>query len=537
MIGDFLLEGGENSQFHVLKLNRAYGADGKVTVDPQLVFNAPGWDAELLAAVSDTDVSIENSVAVYGNTVYFSNSGGLVQGWDLTPLRTGGAPQRVFRYWTGDDTDASIVIDEEGMLYIGVEYERLNERSRAVGQIVKLDPSRADPLVWKRDERPYNNAGVWATPALYKRHRHLRDRRGQGARPRSRHRRNAVVVHAAPPDVAVTGRRRRRVHHGRLRRRAARLRHARHARATQRAVAGRARWLHRIDAGRVERAASSSAPAPAVSSASVDRRHGARGDRYHGDAPQVTRRQPGGAVMDHYIVISCDGHAGAATPDFKPYLPQRLHDDFDAWWQATTTEGELRLDSNEDPRNFDLAQRFRDLEADGVVAEVIYPNTLTPFARGSFNSAHVDKEQVDVDLRWEGLRAYNRWAADWVGAAPHRLAAMAQISLHHIAESADEIRWAHDAGLRGGVLLPGSAAREHAPALSRPRVRPDLARLRRTIDAAQPSWRQRGAALRRPPGIDDHLPRRGRLVLASRAHVLHPRRHPRTPPEPAVGDE
>jgi outer membrane protein assembly factor BamB len=168
IIGDFLLEGGENSQFHVLKLNRAYGADGKVTVNPQLVFNAPGWDPELLTAVRDTDVSIENSVAVYNNTVYFSNSGGLVQGWDLTPLRTGGAPQRVFRYWTGDDTDASIVIDEEGMLYLGVEYERLNERSRAVGQIVKLDPTRADPLVWKRDERPYNNAGVWATPALYK---------------------------------------------------------------------------------------------------------------------------------------------------------------------------------------------------------------------------------------------------------------------------------------------------------------------------------------------------------------------------------
>jgi outer membrane protein assembly factor BamB len=168
VIGDYLLEGGENSQLHIIKLNRGYGIDGKVTVDPQLVFNAPGWDAELLAAIKDNDVSIENSIAVYGNTMYFANSGGLVQGWDLTPLRSGGAPQRVFRYWAGDDHDASIVIDEEGMLYLGVEYERLNDRSRAVGQIVKLDPKRADPLVWKRDERPYNNAGVWATPALYR---------------------------------------------------------------------------------------------------------------------------------------------------------------------------------------------------------------------------------------------------------------------------------------------------------------------------------------------------------------------------------
>src|SRR5205085_10560909 len=51
-----------------------------------------------------------------------------------------------------------------------------------------------------------------------------------------------------------------------------------------------------------------------------------------------------GARMDHYVVISCDGHAGASTPDFKAYRPRRLHDDFDAWWKATQAGGELRLD-------------------------------------------------------------------------------------------------------------------------------------------------------------------------------------------------
>ena len=48
VIDDYFFEGGENSQFHIVKLNRGYGADGKVTVAPQLVFNAPGWDQELL---------------------------------------------------------------------------------------------------------------------------------------------------------------------------------------------------------------------------------------------------------------------------------------------------------------------------------------------------------------------------------------------------------------------------------------------------------------------------------------------------------
>ncbi|NNE72308.1 MAG: PQQ-binding-like beta-propeller repeat protein [Acidimicrobiales bacterium] len=167
VIDDYLFEGGENSQLHIVKLNRGYDDQGRVTVAPELVFNAPGWDQELLDRVG-RNVSIENSVAISGDTLYFANSGGLVQGWDISGLADGTDPERVFRYWAGDDIDASIVIDGEGMLYIGVEYERANSRSQEVGQIIKLDPSRPDdPLVWKRDERPYVDSGVWGTPALY----------------------------------------------------------------------------------------------------------------------------------------------------------------------------------------------------------------------------------------------------------------------------------------------------------------------------------------------------------------------------------
>lgn len=172
ILDDYLLEGGENSQFHVVKLNRSVGADGLVAVDPDLVFNTPGWDEQLLrdlAGNRSRDVSIENSVAVHGDTVYFANSGGLVQGWDLAPLHTGGTPTRVFRYWAGDDIDASVVIDEAGLLYVGVEYERANARGREVGQIIKLDPQRADdPLVWSVKDVGKPPAGVWSTLALHR---------------------------------------------------------------------------------------------------------------------------------------------------------------------------------------------------------------------------------------------------------------------------------------------------------------------------------------------------------------------------------
>ena len=129
IVGDYLVTGGENSRFHVVRLNRSYGPDGLVQVAPELVFTAPAWDDELLANLPDDRVSVENAVTLVGDTAYFTTSGGLVQGWDLSSLRTGqGEITRTFRFWTGDDTDATIVADEEGYLYVGQEWDRRNDR-------------------------------------------------------------------------------------------------------------------------------------------------------------------------------------------------------------------------------------------------------------------------------------------------------------------------------------------------------------------------------------------------------------------------
>jgi outer membrane protein assembly factor BamB len=170
VVDDHLFIGGENSRFYAVELNRGYGPDGRVTVDPEVVFTTEGWDDQLLADVGDRQVSIENSVAMAGSVVYFANSGGLVQGWDVAGLAEGREPERVFRYWIGDDTDATVVVDEEGMVYAVSEYERGNQRSRDIGQVVKLDPSvpeGGDPLVWSREASNGLGSGVWATPALW----------------------------------------------------------------------------------------------------------------------------------------------------------------------------------------------------------------------------------------------------------------------------------------------------------------------------------------------------------------------------------
>jgi hypothetical protein len=119
----------------------------------------------------DANVSIESSVAFDGGIAYFANSGGLVQGWDISRILRGGTKaERVFRFWTGDDTDATVVIDEGGYLYVASELERFTDRSRQVGQLMKLDPRRPKhPVVWSfhiLEVAADGAGGAWATPAL-----------------------------------------------------------------------------------------------------------------------------------------------------------------------------------------------------------------------------------------------------------------------------------------------------------------------------------------------------------------------------------
>ena len=163
---DLLLEGGENSWFFVIKLNRDYDAAGLVTVEPERLIEIPGYTAELRSQVGN-NVSIENSPAVFDDRAYFANSGGRIVGLDLSRVSTG-ETSIVFDFWVGDDVDATITIDADGMLYVAAELERFNERSQELGQLIKLDPYNAEPYIWGVPVPPRGpgDGGLWATPAL-----------------------------------------------------------------------------------------------------------------------------------------------------------------------------------------------------------------------------------------------------------------------------------------------------------------------------------------------------------------------------------
>ena len=100
---------------------------------------------------------------------------------------------------------------------------------------------------------------------------------------------------------------------------------------------------------------------------------------------------------------------------------------------------------------------MRDLEADGIVAEVIFPNTIPPFFPGGALVTQIPPVDAhDLELRWAGLQAHNRWLADFCARTPGRRAGIAQILLHDVDRTVEEIRWAHANGLTGGILLPGA---------------------------------------------------------------------------------
>ena len=171
-----------------------------------------------------------------------------------------------------------------------------------------------------------------------------------------------------------------------------------------------------------------------------------------------------------YVVISADGHAGADVRDYRRYLESDLHDDFDRWADAYVNPfGDLeRPDAN---RNWDSDVRNEALEADGVVAEVLYPNTVPPFFPRSGLVASVPSA-ADYALRLAGLRAHNRWLAEWCAQLPGRRAGIGQILLNDIDDAIADVEWIADHGLTGGLLLPGMPPGVEIEPLHSPRYDP-----------------------------------------------------------------
>ncbi len=169
--------------------------------------------------------------------------------------------------------------------------------------------------------------------------------------------------------------------------------------------------------------------------------------------------------MTRILMISSDCHALARVEDYRPYVETAQRAAFDRWASGLENyhaglpeffhEDSLAAHNDHDSVRsggeegyWDFDRRIRELEADGVAAEVIFPNPGVPF--GAFPATGFEP---DRKLVCAGTRIYNRWLADRVSGHPGRHAGVALITIDDIEQTVTEIEWAREAGLRG-VLLP-----------------------------------------------------------------------------------
>ncbi len=156
-------------------------------------------------------------------------------------------------------------------------------------------------------------------------------------------------------------------------------------------------------------------------------------------------------MVDRYTLISADCHAGGNHEMYRGYLETRYLDEFDAW-RSRYSNPFSSLTSDTRERNWNSERRMAEQAEDGCVAEVIFPNTIPPFFPTGAVIARAPTPE-EYELRLAGIRAHNRWLADWCAEQPVRRAGIGQIFLNDIDDTIADVRWCHDHGLRGGILL------------------------------------------------------------------------------------
>jgi predicted TIM-barrel fold metal-dependent hydrolase len=157
-------------------------------------------------------------------------------------------------------------------------------------------------------------------------------------------------------------------------------------------------------------------------------------------------------VSTPYITITADTHAGAAVNAYREYLDPKYRSAFDEWRGSYSNPAKKHVGSKK-TKNWDSAERRADLESDGVVGEVIFPNTVPPFYAKAFHVS-APPSPAEYERCLAGSRAHNRWLAEFCSEEPERRAGIGLIHLNNIDDAIEDVQWIARNGLRGGVLLP-----------------------------------------------------------------------------------
>jgi predicted TIM-barrel fold metal-dependent hydrolase len=180
------------------------------------------------------------------------------------------------------------------------------------------------------------------------------------------------------------------------------------------------------------------------------------------------------------MVISSDCHAGLPSEEYREWLDPGYREAFGEYLtaraavEADLAERGLRNEEfaeeweSENAEGlhggWDADRRDRELDADGVVGEVIFPDAdaVTGGASAPFGAGLGATADVPTDLLMAGARAHNRWLAELCSTNPARRAGVAIVPIFDVDAAVAEIHRARQSGLRGGILIP-SMWQPHEP--------------------------------------------------------------------------
>jgi predicted TIM-barrel fold metal-dependent hydrolase len=182
------------------------------------------------------------------------------------------------------------------------------------------------------------------------------------------------------------------------------------------------------------------------------------------------------------IIVTADSHIGPRLKeDLRAYCPAQYLGEYDEFVQAyeplsdpsrlrdalvgngeriSSTEGRApSVMVNDTAGHYDVHQRLKDMDRDGVAAEVIYHGSqngqcfpLLPMMGGTFNSMVFSPGTCsahDLELAAVGQHMFNRWLADQCSVQPERHAGLAHVPMWDIDAAVKEVEWASSAGLKG----------------------------------------------------------------------------------------
>jgi predicted TIM-barrel fold metal-dependent hydrolase len=180
---------------------------------------------------------------------------------------------------------------------------------------------------------------------------------------------------------------------------------------------------------------------------------------------------------DPVVIVSTDTHIGPRLrADLRPYCPTTRLSEFDEYAAASARYQEamrqaapnqyLPFDGSEPrhlrncrnaltPGHYDMHARLRDLDADGVAAEVIFHGSQNdeplPFTTlGDPRNSQFFKNLApeDPELALLGQQMFNNWLADVCSIEPERHLGLAYVPIWDVDAAVRELQRARELGLR-----------------------------------------------------------------------------------------